>query len=139
MIQNIQILARVRTRTCGTEALARRGRRIMNAIPTAEPHGPAQAEPEAPGRERRSEARPMPMCPMAATCKGMMARPLSGTFLLVPGLLFVAFGVLIAIVPAVLAWMVAALCVLMGLMMLSIGVWMRRLGARMRRTEDTAL
>lgn len=108
----------------------------MNAMPNSEPGPGPQAEPGERGPCGR--ARPMPMCPMAETCKGMMERPLSGAFLFVPAILFIALGVLIAIAPVVLVWLVAAFCILMGAMMLMLAVWMRRLGARMRRDWDTA-
>jgi hypothetical protein len=52
----------------------------------------------------------MSMCPMADTCKGMMENPLSGLVMLVPGIAFVALGILIIVWPSVLAWLVAAAC-----------------------------
>ncbi len=44
-----------------------------------------------------AQAAPMPMCPMAETCKGMMTKLLSGAVLLIPGITFITVGVLIII------------------------------------------
>lgn len=77
-------------------------------------------------------AEPMPMCPMAETCKGMMERPSAGLFLILPGALFVALGVLIIIVPKVLAWLMGAASVLFGVALLLLANFMRGVGARLR-------
>lgn len=71
---------------------------------------------------------PMPMCPMAETCKGMMEKPFSGLVMTVPGILFVVLGVLIIIEPKILAWIAAVACVLIGIMMLVMGSVIRRIG-----------
>lgn len=42
-----------------------------------------------------AQTAPMPMCPMARACRGMMEGSLSG--LLIPGITFLALGVLIVI------------------------------------------
>jgi uncharacterized membrane protein HdeD (DUF308 family) len=73
---------------------------------------------------------PMPMCPMAETCKGMMRKPFSGLFMIIPGIVFIAVGVLIVIEPRILAWLVAAVCVLMGVAMLMIAKFIRRVGTQ---------
>jgi len=83
-----------------------------------------------------AHAAPMPMCPMAETCKGMMERPLSGLLMLVPGITFITLGVLIVVWPAILPWLVAAGCVLAGIAMLIMATCMRGIGARLRRAED---
>jgi len=75
----------------------------------------------------------MPMCPMAETCKGMMEKPLSGLVMVIPGVAFIALGVLIIIWPSVLPWLVAAACILAGGTMLLIAYFMRGVGARLRR------
>lgn len=80
-----------------------------------------------------TQASPMPGCPMAQTCKGMMERPFSGLMMMVPGLLFIALGVLIVVWPAVLAWLVAAASILAGGAMLIMASFMRRIGARYKR------
>ena len=80
-----------------------------------------------------AENEAMPMCPMAEMCKGMMAKPFSGMFLIMPGLVLIALGVLIIIEPKVLVWLVAALAILMGLMMMAAAIFMRRIFNRMMR------
>lgn len=49
-----------------------------------------------------AQVAPMPMCPMAETCKGMMERPFSGLAMVIPGVVFIALGVSIFIWPSVL-------------------------------------
>ena len=80
-----------------------------------------------------AQAAPMPMCPMAETCRGMMERPLSGLIMLVPGITFTALGVLIIVWPSILPWLVAAACILAGGAMLLMANFMRGVGARLRR------
>lgn len=77
-----------------------------------------------------AESTPMPMCPMAEMCKGMMGRPFSGFFMIIPGIVFIVLGVLIIIEPKILAWLVAAVCVLIGIMMLVMASFIRRIGGR---------
>jgi hypothetical protein len=67
---------------------------------------------------------------MAETCKGMMERPFSGMVMRVPGIVFIALGVLIVIWPSVLAWLVAAGCIPMGIAMLMMAKFMRGIAAR---------
>jgi hypothetical protein len=75
----------------------------------------------------------MPMCPMAETCRGMMERPLSGLIMLVPGITFIALGVLITVWPSILPWLVAAACILAGSGMLLMANFMRGVGTQLRR------
>ena len=77
---------------------------------------------------------PLPTCPMAETCKGMMTKPFSGTVLLLPGILFVALGVLIVIEPTVLIWVMATAFVLLGIMMLMMASFIRSIGKRFQDT-----
>ncbi len=79
-----------------------------------------------------TQANPMPMCPMAKTCKGMMEKPLSALMMVIPGIAFIALGILIVIWPSVLPWLVAAACILAGLAMLLMAKFMRGIGARLR-------
>ena len=79
-----------------------------------------------------AHAAPMPMCPMAETCKGMMERPVSRLVMIIPGIAFVVLGVLIAIWPSVLPWLVAAACILAGGAMLVMANFMRRVGSRLK-------
>ncbi len=80
-----------------------------------------------------TETPPMPMCPMAKTCSGMMEKTSFGAFLMVPGLLFIATGVLIIFVPQALIWLTAAASILLGVAMLLLANFMRGAGARRRR------
>ena len=80
-----------------------------------------------------AQAAPMPMCPMAETCRGMMERPLSGLIMLVPGITFIALGVLIIVWPSILPWLVAAACILAGGGMLLMANFMHGVSARLRR------
>ena len=82
-----------------------------------------------------AQAAPMPMCPMAETCMAMMDRPVAGLMMLVPGIVFIALGVLIALWPQVLPWLVATASVLAGSAMLAMAFAMRGMGARLRRVE----
>ena len=54
-----------------------------------------------------TEKTPMPTCPMAGTCKGMMEKPGSSFWMIIPGLIFVVLGVIIILYPQILAWLVA--------------------------------
>ena len=89
--------------------------------------------------EPRTEPGPTPMCPMAATCKGMAERPFSGLLLIVPGLVLIAVGLLILIAPVILVWLVAATSMLVGFAMLLLAGFMRRAGARFRGRHQRAL
>jgi hypothetical protein len=80
-----------------------------------------------------AQVAPMPMCPMAETCKGMMEKPLSGLVMIIPGVVFIALGVSIFIWPFVLPWLVAIACILAGGAMLLMVNFMRRVGTRLRR------
>ena len=79
-----------------------------------------------------AQAAPMPMCPIAETCRGMMERPLSGLIMLVPGITFITLGVLIIVWPSILPWLVAAACILAGGGMLLMANFMRGVGTRLR-------
>ena len=81
-----------------------------------------------------AEQTPMPICPMAETCKGMMEKPFSGIKLIVPGLVFIALGVLIILEPRTLAWVIAAVFVLLGMIMMA--SFVRKIGARFQTMRD---
>ena len=78
------------------------------------------------------ETTPMPMCPMAQTCKGMMEKPGSGLWTMISGTLFIALGVLIILYPQILAWFVAIALVVMGIAMLMMTKFMRGIGKRIQ-------
>ena len=82
-----------------------------------------------------AQAAPMPMCPMAEACWGMMEKPLSGLLMVSPGIAFIALGVLILAWPSVLPWLVAAACILAGGGMLLMANFMRGVGTRMRNAR----
>lgn len=73
---------------------------------------------------------PMPMCPMAETCRGMMQRPFSGIAMIVPGLVLIILGVAVLIEPRILIWLVAAALIFMGFAMLLMARFMRGLARR---------
>jgi Flp pilus assembly protein TadB len=77
-----------------------------------------------------AETVPMPMCPMAETCKGMMEKPLSSFVLVVPGLVLIALGVAVVVEPRILVWLVAVALILTGFAMLGMAKFMRRIGKR---------
>ena len=83
-----------------------------------------------------AQVAPMPMCPMAETCKGMMERPLFGLAMVIPGVLFVVLGVSIFIWPFVLPWLGAIACIVAGGAMLLMAYFMRRVGARLGSARD---
>ncbi len=72
----------------------------------------------------------MPTCPMAATCKGMMEKPGSSLWMIIPGLIFVALGVTIILYPQILVWLVAIALIVMGFAMLMMVNFMRNFGKR---------
>ena len=82
------------------------------------------------------QAGPMPMCPMATTCKGMMEKPFSGLLLIIPGIVFIAVGVLILIEPVILVWLVAAASIVMGIMMLMLAGFVQKIGRRFRGSHE---
>ena len=79
---------------------------------------------------------PMPMCPMAETCKGMMERPFSGVVMMIPGIVFIVLGVLIVVWPPVLPWLVAVACILAGAAMLMMANFMRGVGGKFRHASN---
>jgi hypothetical protein len=79
---------------------------------------------------------PMPMCPVAKTCKGMMEKPFSGVLMLTPGIALIALGLLIVIWPSVLPWLAAAASILAGGAMLLLANFMGRIGAGLKRGGD---
>ena len=72
----------------------------------------------------------MPMCPMAETCKGIMDKPGSSLWMMLPGVVLIALGVLIIFYPQILAWLVAAVMICMGIGMLFMMTFMRNVARR---------
>jgi Flp pilus assembly protein TadB len=72
----------------------------------------------------------MSMCPMAETCKGMMAKPHSRLALSLPGVVLIILGVLVIVEPRILVWLVAIALIVMGISMLMLSRFVRRVGQR---------
>ena len=83
-----------------------------------------------------AEPTPMPTCPMAETCKGMMKKRFSSVTLIIPGIVFIALGALIVFEPRILAWIIAAVFVLFGVMMLMMASFVRKIGAKFQTMRD---
>ena len=82
-----------------------------------------------------TESVPMPMCPMAETCKGMMEKPFSGFAMIIPGIVLIILGVAVLIEPRILAWLVAIVFIVMGTAMLMVTRFMRRVAERFQNTH----
>jgi hypothetical protein len=85
------------------------------------------------GMEGRSGAS---MCPMAGMFRDMTAKPSSGFLLMLPGLVLIVLGVLIAVEPRVLAWLAAVITILFGIALLMLATFLRRLAARFRSVHE---
>ena len=83
-----------------------------------------------------AESVPMPMCPMAETCKGMMEKPFSGLALLIPGIVLIILGVSVLIEPRILLWLVAVALIVMGIAMMMLSRFMRKVGTRFRGMQE---
>jgi membrane protein implicated in regulation of membrane protease activity len=85
-----------------------------------------------------AEPVPMPMCPMAETCKGIMDKPSSGYTLIVPGVVFIALGIAIVFAPIIAVWLVAGAFVLFGVMLLFISSVVRKIGTQSQSVPQGA-
>ncbi len=72
----------------------------------------------------------MELCPMATMCKGMIEKPMSGFFLLIPGALLVLGGVLILLEPRLLVWLMGSTSILIGILLLLFANFLRKISAR---------
>jgi len=77
----------------------------------------------------------MPTCPMAETCKGMMEKPGTSLWTIIPGLVFVVLGIAIIVYPQILAWLVSLALIVVGLSMLAMVSFMRRMGKRVQKSH----
>lgn len=77
-----------------------------------------------------AESVPMPMCPMAETCKGIMQKSFSGFVLVVPGIVLIILGVAILIEPQILVWLVSVALIVMGVATLMLAKFRRKVGER---------
>ena len=75
-------------------------------------------------------AEPMPMCPMAETCKGMMEKSSSALMFMVPGVVLIILGITVIIEPRILVWLVAFALIMMGVAVLIMARFMRSMGER---------
>ncbi len=82
-----------------------------------------------------AETVPMLTCPMAETCKGMMEKPGSGFWMIIPGVVFIILGVTIIMYPQILVWLVAIALIVMGIAMLMMVNFMRNIGKRLQNTH----
>ena len=82
-----------------------------------------------------TERVPLPMCPMAATCKGIMQKPASGYWMALPGIILVILGVAIIVYPQILAWFVAFALIVMGIAMLMMVRFMRHIGKQYEQSH----
>jgi hypothetical protein len=97
------------------------------------PSSPAETGEGTSGPERMVA---MPICPMAETCKGMAEKPMPKFLLLLPGLLFIAVGVLILLIPALLVWFIALASIAMGILMLIFASFMIKMSELFRRIQS---
>jgi len=86
--------------------------------------------------EIMTETTSITMCPMARTCKGMIEKPGSRIWMIIPGLIFIALGVAIILYPQILAWLVAIALLVIGLAMLMMVNSMRNIGKRTNGAHD---
>jgi len=77
-----------------------------------------------------TETTAMTMCPMAAACKGMLEKPGSGFWMIIPGLVFIALGVVIILHPQILVWFIAIALIVMGIAVLLMVNFIRNIGKR---------
>jgi uncharacterized membrane protein HdeD (DUF308 family) len=82
-----------------------------------------------------AETVPMRTCPMAETCKGIMEKPGSGFWMIIPGVVFIILGVTIIMYPQILVWLVAIALIVMGIAMLMMVNFMRNIGKRFQNTH----
>lgn len=82
------------------------------------------------------ETTSMPVCPMAATCQRMRDKPGSGLWMMIPGILLIALGVLIFLYPQMLIWLVAIMLVAMGIVLLLMTGIVRKMGQRPQKPTD---
>lgn len=82
-----------------------------------------------------AESVPMPMCPMAKACKGMMEKSLPGSVLVLPGIVLIALGVAVLIEPRILIWLVAVALFAMGIGMLVFARFARKTEKRFQSMQ----
>jgi uncharacterized membrane protein HdeD (DUF308 family) len=83
-------------------------------------------------KRKTPETTPMQMCPMAETCKGMMEKRGSSSWMIIPGVVFITLGLAVIIFPQILVLLVAMALIGMGIAMLMMISFMRRIGRRLQ-------
>ena len=78
---------------------------------------------------------PMPACPMAAMCQGMMKKPFRGVGLMMLGMVLIILGVLVAIEPTILVWVMAVAFALVGAAVLMMVGFMRKMTREIPKHE----
>jgi Flp pilus assembly protein TadB len=66
----------------------------------------------------------------------MAEKPFPKFLLALPGLLFIAIGVLIILIPALLVWFFALAAIAMGIIMLVFASFMSRMGERVQQMHE---
>lgn len=80
---------------------------------------------------------PLPICPMAESCKGMMSKRSMGVAPLVMGAVFIVLGIAILIEPRIFVWVLAAMLILIGAMLLVMASFMRKMGERFQSMRQS--
>jgi len=78
-----------------------------------------------------TETPPMPICPMAELCRGMMEKPSSMAWMILPAVVLTGLGVAIIFFPQILAGLVALALIGMGLGLLVMMNFMRNVRKRL--------
>ncbi|MDH3667686.1 MAG: hypothetical protein OEN23_12220 [Paracoccaceae bacterium] len=79
---------------------------------------------------------PQSPCSPAETCKGMSKNSLPKFLLPLPGLLMIAVGALIFMVPALLVWFIALASIAMGVLLLIFAIFMIKMGDVSRHIQS---
>ena len=71
---------------------------------------------------------PIPMCPMAKMCGGMMGEHRFGFAPHFMGAIFIILGIAILIEPSIAVWALALLLILMGVVVIVVASLLRKIG-----------
>lgn len=72
----------------------------------------------------------MAVCPMAQTCRKMMAKRKPATAMVFAALALIVLGIAVLVAPQVLVWLVGVALIMMGLAALMLPGLVRRTGGR---------
>ncbi len=73
---------------------------------------------------------PIPLCPMAEICNGMVIKRSVGFAPHFIGAIFILLGITILIEPRIVVWVLAFLLIVIGVMMIVVASLLRKLGER---------